>query len=188
MPTFIAWYAAMGMWQLALPPMLAAVPICGAPLVYRRSGSLFLARAVHPAPVRIQVMGSAGVWRHGVARLALVDCLPPDRHPARQRLVDLDRFKSINDNFGHAAGDHVLQSVAAGVQGELRQQDCFGRYGGEEFLLLLKSTDLAGSGHFLERIRRHRGLPLRRAVCPDHRARRPGAVCRQECRPQPRDA
>jgi diguanylate cyclase (GGDEF)-like protein len=76
-------------------------------------------------------------------------------------LLDLDRFKSINDNFGHAAGDHVLQAVAACIQGELRQQDCFGRYGGEEFLLLLKNTDLAGGRHFLERIRQHvESLPM----------------------------
>jgi diguanylate cyclase (GGDEF)-like protein len=68
-------------------------------------------------------------------------------------LLDLDHFKRINDNHGHAVGDLVLQRVAGAVQDEIRQSDCFGRYGGEEFLLLLKDADLAGSKQLLERIR-----------------------------------
>lgn len=68
-------------------------------------------------------------------------------------LLDLDHFKRINDNLGHAVGDLALQRVAGAIQGEIRQSDCFGRYGGEEFLLLLKDADLAGSKQLLERIR-----------------------------------
>jgi len=68
-------------------------------------------------------------------------------------LLDLDHFKRINDNLGHAVGDLALQRVAVAVQDEIRQSDCFGRYGGEEFLLLLKDADLAGSKQLLERIR-----------------------------------
>jgi diguanylate cyclase (GGDEF)-like protein len=68
-------------------------------------------------------------------------------------LLDLDHFKRINDTHGHAAGDLTLQKVAEAIQNEIRQDDCFGRYGGEEFLLLLRDTELAGSKEFLERIR-----------------------------------
>ena len=68
-------------------------------------------------------------------------------------LLDLDHFKRINDNLGHAVGDLALQRVAKAIQNEIRQSDCFGRYGGEEFLLLLKDADLAGSKQLLERIR-----------------------------------
>ena len=68
-------------------------------------------------------------------------------------LLDLDHFKRINDTHGHAVGDLVLQRVARAVQDEIRQSDCFGRYGGEEFLLLLKDANLAGSKQLLERIR-----------------------------------
>lgn len=51
-------------------------------------------------------------------------------------LFDIDRFKLINDNFGHAAGDLVLEQVAARVKSVLRQQDCIGRVGGDEFVIL----------------------------------------------------
>lgn len=68
-------------------------------------------------------------------------------------LLDLDHFKRINDNLGHAVGDLALQRVAGAIQREIRQSDCFGRYGGEEFLLLLNDADLAGSKQLLERIR-----------------------------------
>jgi diguanylate cyclase (GGDEF)-like protein len=68
-------------------------------------------------------------------------------------LLDLDHFKQINDTYGHATGDLTLQKVAETIQSEIRHEDCFGRYGGEEFLLLLKDTKLANSKQFLERIR-----------------------------------
>lgn len=68
-------------------------------------------------------------------------------------LLDLDHFKQINDTYGHAAGDLALQKVAETIQSEIRHDDCFGRYGGEEFLLLLRNTGLTSSKQFLERIR-----------------------------------
>ena len=55
-------------------------------------------------------------------------------------LIDIDHFKAINDNFGHAAGDDALRAVAAAVSNGLRAHDCLGRYGGDEFLLVLPRT------------------------------------------------
>lgn len=55
--------------------------------------------------------------------------------------VDVDRFKSINDRFGHAAGDRVLRSIASTLREHLRISDVVARWGGEEFLLLLPQTD-----------------------------------------------
>jgi two-component system, cell cycle response regulator len=52
-------------------------------------------------------------------------------------LVDVDYFKRINDDFGHASGDHVLQEIALRMQDQLRASDVIGRYGGEEFLVVL---------------------------------------------------
>ncbi|MBR0653830.1 PleD family two-component system response regulator [Plastoroseomonas arctica] len=52
-------------------------------------------------------------------------------------LVDVDHFKRINDGFGHASGDHVLQEIALRMQDQLRASDVIGRYGGEEFLVVL---------------------------------------------------
>jgi len=67
--------------------------------------------------------------------------------------VDVDRFKSINDRFGHPMGDEVLRGVAARVKGELRLSDALGRYGGEEFSVVLADTDAATVASIAERVR-----------------------------------
>jgi len=68
-------------------------------------------------------------------------------------LVDVDHFKAVNDTLGHAAGDDVLKQVAAIAARGLRAIDVFGRFGGEEFLLVLPDTDEAGAKVVAERIR-----------------------------------
>lgn len=67
--------------------------------------------------------------------------------------IDLDHFKSINDTFGHAAGDLALTAVAGLVRSRLRSPDLFCRFGGEEFTLLLPGTDLDGAVHLAEALR-----------------------------------
>jgi diguanylate cyclase (GGDEF)-like protein len=68
-------------------------------------------------------------------------------------LLDIDHFKSINDNYGHDAGDRALQVVANLLLGQLRSYDGLGRWGGEEFLMLLPGTGLAEASAVAERIR-----------------------------------
>ncbi len=68
-------------------------------------------------------------------------------------LVDLDRFKLVNDTFGHNFGDQVLKQVSAAFGTALRDKDLVGRYGGEEFLLILPDTDLGKSTIIAERVR-----------------------------------
>jgi diguanylate cyclase len=68
-------------------------------------------------------------------------------------LIDVDHFKAVNDTLGHAAGDGVLKQVAEIAGRGLRAIDVFGRFGGEEFLLLLPDTDRAGARVVAERIR-----------------------------------
>jgi diguanylate cyclase (GGDEF)-like protein len=72
-------------------------------------------------------------------------------------LMDLDWFKHVNDSYGHLAGDEVLNAFAAIVQGQIRASDLFGRFGGEEFLLILPHTSLADVGPLMERIRSETG-------------------------------
>jgi len=68
-------------------------------------------------------------------------------------LVDLDRFKRINDRHGHQAGDLVLQEVARTLSKGLRESDVLARYGGEEFVLLLPATDREHAAEIAERLR-----------------------------------
>jgi len=64
------------------------------------------------------------------------------RHPLSLTVADIDRFKAINDRFGHSTGDKVLRSVARILQANMRQTDFLVRYGGEEFVVLMPDTNL----------------------------------------------
>jgi diguanylate cyclase (GGDEF)-like protein len=75
-------------------------------------------------------------------------------------MVDVDRFKFINDTHGHAVGDATLTAFARRLAGALREPDRAFRYGGEEFCLLLDDTDLAGARTLAERAREHVMLPF----------------------------
>ena len=70
-------------------------------------------------------------------------------------MLDLDNFKSLNDNYGHQGGDVVLMEVTAQVSKLLRLEDVFGRYGGEEFAIILPETDIAGAVNVANRICKH---------------------------------
>lgn len=69
-------------------------------------------------------------------------------------MLDLDHFKKVNDRYGHLTGDDVLEKVAALIRGNLRNTDVAGRYGGEEFIIILTRTDLTGAQVVAQRIRR----------------------------------
>lgn len=75
------------------------------------------------------------------------------RHPLACIFFDVDHFKRVNDTFGHEIGDAVLQAISATAQKQCRQTDIFGRYGGEEFLLILPETDLEQARALAERLR-----------------------------------
>jgi diguanylate cyclase (GGDEF)-like protein len=67
--------------------------------------------------------------------------------------VDIDHFKNVNDTYGHAAGDIVLRGVAQAINANLRASDQVGRYGGEEFMLLLTETDVEEGAVLTEKLR-----------------------------------
>lgn len=75
------------------------------------------------------------------------------RQPLGLMIMDLDHFKQVNDTHGHLAGDAVLRQVKKIAECCLRQQDVFGRYGGEEFCVLVPDTDLSGTQTMAERLR-----------------------------------
>ena len=66
---------------------------------------------------------------------------------------DIDNFKKINDTYGHDAGDIVLKTISSLMLSFMRKQDIVGRWGGEEFLLLLPETNLEGGKKIAEKLR-----------------------------------
>ena len=68
-------------------------------------------------------------------------------------LLDLDNFKDVNDTFGHTFGDLVLREFSAGLEQNIRKSDISIRYGGEEFMVLLPNTGIAGAQNIAEKIR-----------------------------------
>lgn len=76
-----------------------------------------------------------------------------EKRPVGVVLADLDHFKSVNDTYGHFAGDAVLREFTRRMQGSIRAYDAIGRYGGEEFLIILPGSDDANTQAQAERMR-----------------------------------
>lgn len=97
-----------------------------------------------------------GAWNRGafinLAEREMTRCQRNGR-PLAMLMLDLDFFKKINDAHGHLAGDQVLIQLAKTLQACLRPQDLFGRYGGEEFCVLLPETNAEGARNIGERLR-----------------------------------
>ena len=109
---------------------------------------------------RLQYLSNTDVLTGLLNRRALMDRLNyeadrANRYSADLSLIlcDIDYFKEINDNYGHAGGDRVLQAVSEILKNSLRKTDIVGRYGGDEFMLILPETSLKGAEEFGERIR-----------------------------------
>jgi two-component system, sensor histidine kinase LadS len=112
-------------------------------------------RALSEAERHAQIDSLTGVLN----RRSLIERLEGAGVRARARglpisllFIDLDHFKEINDTFGHAAGDACLAAIIPPIQAELRQSDVIGRYGGEEFVVILSSADTAAAHPIAQRI------------------------------------
>jgi diguanylate cyclase (GGDEF)-like protein len=112
-------------------------------------------RALSEAERHAQIDSLTGVLN----RRSLVERLDAACSRARARglpisllFIDLDHFKEINDSFGHQAGDACLCAIIPPIQAELRQSDVIGRYGGEEFVVILSSADTAAAHPIAQRI------------------------------------
>ena len=68
-------------------------------------------------------------------------------------MIDIDKFKSVNDTYGHAVGDIVIAAVAAILKANVRSIDILARYGGEEFIAILHKSDITDGLQVAERIR-----------------------------------
>lgn len=122
-------------------------------LLYRRSNDLAAANA------RIEELAQLDELTGAYNRRYIMKCLG-DEILRIQRgahgcvaLIDLDHFKRINDRFGHPTGDEVLRRFAASIFANIRMVDKLGRYGGEEFLLVLPDTNVEQALQIVERLR-----------------------------------
>ncbi|MGI6037316.1 MAG: GGDEF domain-containing protein [Limnochordia bacterium] len=90
----------------------------------------------------------------------ITSCLEEEMEASRDQgnrltvaMVDIDNFKDINDTYGHLYGDYVLERIARAIIGSLRQTDIVGRYGGDEFLIILRNTSKEEGYALMERVR-----------------------------------
>ena len=112
-------------------------------------------RALSDAERRAQTDSLTGVLnrRSFLERLEAACARAQTRElPISLLFIDLDHFKQINDTFGHLAGDACLKAIIPAINSELRQSDVIGRYGGEEFVVLLSSADAHAAYPVAERI------------------------------------
>jgi diguanylate cyclase (GGDEF)-like protein len=130
-------------------PWLA--PLILAPALLLQRGAL-VRELEHAASIdtKTQLL-TASAWEHS-ARRAL-ELAVRDTVPVAVLLIDLDRFKDVNDSYGHLVGDEALSLVGLELKRELRKSDLVGRFGGEEFAVLLPALDLEGALAVAERIR-----------------------------------
>ncbi|HNQ94834.1 MAG TPA: GGDEF domain-containing protein [Anaerolineales bacterium] len=75
--------------------------------------------------------------------------------PLSISMVDIDHFKQVNDTYGHAAGDETLRAIAARLREQIRHPDTIGRYGGEEFLIVLPNSELSAAQEQASRLCNH---------------------------------
>jgi diguanylate cyclase (GGDEF)-like protein len=135
-------------------------------------GDLFLTKPIKPENLIIAVAsriersrilhsfmardGLTGLFNHTTVKAHLdVELARSRRHqePLALAFLDIDHFKQVNDTYGHPTGDQVLKSIARLLQQRLRKSDIIGRYGGEEFAVILPSTDGARAIKVLDQIR-----------------------------------
>jgi diguanylate cyclase (GGDEF)-like protein len=95
-----------------------------------------------------------GLLNRRALDLRLAEATRADRQPCAVALIDLDRFKDVNDGRSHAVGDVVLREIATTLRGALRSQDVVVRYGGDEFVVIMPSTPLAEASAALTRAAR----------------------------------
>lgn len=97
-----------------------------------------------------------GLFNRGYWELRLIQEFKRfDRYdqPSSLIMLDIDHFKKVNDKYGHTVGDDVIRQVSRAIKEQVRDLDIAGRYGGEEFGIILTNTDAKGGAVFAERLR-----------------------------------
>jgi diguanylate cyclase (GGDEF)-like protein len=136
-------------WIFLIPMLLSIMVVFGVVLLVNQTIAMRLQEAA-----RRDLLTEA-LTRRAMEEMAADELARSRRHglPLSLLLLDIDHFKLVNDQYGHAAGDAALRQFAAAVRHCLRREDVFGRLGGEEFCALLPSTGVGGAAQLAERIR-----------------------------------
>jgi diguanylate cyclase (GGDEF)-like protein len=136
---------------VAVNPVLAVVAVPTVLLVrrYMMHGSLVAQSRIDTKTGLL----NASAWE-GEA-IAEIDRAVRTQSPLAIALIDIDHFKAVNDTYGHLIGDKVLRAVTDGLRGQLRSYDLAGRFGGEEFVILLPQAREADALSVAERLRTH---------------------------------
>lgn len=111
---------------------------------------------LHQEAQRLSITDAlTGLWNYRYATLALgreVERALRFERPMSLLMLDLDRFKDVNDRYGHPRGDAVLIEVAGRLRSVVREVDVLSRYGGEELMLILPETDMVGAQQLADRV------------------------------------
>lgn len=136
-------------------PMLVAYPVAIGSITYRLAIQLHKQKELLKQLSRVD--GLTGLYNRHYWETRVSDLMALVRRsmqPLSLILLDVDHFKSINDTYGHLTGDQVLQQIARLLRLNLRESELLGRYGGEEFALVLPNTDKDAAYATAERLRR----------------------------------
>ncbi len=167
---YVAMFMGIDMWLRQTAPLTQIEPLPLALMRYFNMGCFFLALGVsawaHTATIKQaedRLRSAAGTdsltrlmnRRHMTERMTEeIARASRSNTPLSVILLDIDRFKSINDDFGHVEGDRVISHVAEILRSGVRRVDMVARWGGEEFLVLLPDTDIQAAAELAERLRR----------------------------------
>ena len=140
-----------------------AMSLCGDDFLVKPIGAGHLVSAVTTRATRARFLrslmihdGLTGLLNHTAIKEELArEVIRSSRlnSPLSLAMVDIDFFKKVNDTYGHAAGDRVLKSLARLLKQRLRETDIVGRYGGEEFAVIMNDTDAASAAKVIDEIR-----------------------------------
>ena len=141
--------------SLAAPILLVSLGCSSARLLLTQKRLLIAQEALRREATHD---GLTSVWNHaGILGILERELLRAQREGSSVgvMMIDVDRFKTINDSYGHATGDAVLKGLVHEIAQVLRSYDSLGRYGGEEFLVVAPGCELAACQELAERIRTH---------------------------------
>jgi diguanylate cyclase (GGDEF)-like protein len=129
-------------------------------ILYVQHGMLQQAAQAKQATQKLQRQairdGLTGLFNHTFIDGLIGDAINRARRsntPVSLLMIDVDNFKPINDNLGHNAGDEALKELVKVLGTNKRSTDYLGRWGGDELIMLLTDTDLAGASHLAEKLR-----------------------------------